>query len=267
MSKINNAIFEIHEVDEMSQKNTVINQIHPLIKLFITLIYIGIVVSYDKYDLFGLLPLFVYPLIVFNLAEIKIIKSLKKLRIVLPIVCLVGILNPFFDQTNMMKIGDVAITGGMISMFTLMIKGIYTLMASFLLIATTGIEKIGYALKLLRIPSIMITQLLLSYRYLTVLMNEANTVFEAYTLRAPGQKGVTYKIWGSLIGQLLFRTIDRAENIYDSMVLRGFNGEYFFEDRKKTTYLDYLYLGIWLFILIALRLINIMEIAYMWLAR
>ena len=266
MSKINNAIFELHEVDEMAQKNTVINQIHPLIKVVITLIYIGIVVSYDKYDLFGLLPLFLYPLIVFHLADIKIIKSLKKLRMVLPIVCLVGIINPFLDHTYMISIGNIAITGGMISMLTLMIKGAYTLMASFLLIATTGIEKICYALRLLKIPTFIITQLLLSYRYLTVLMNEANTVFEAYTLRAPRQNGVVYKMWGSLIGQLLFRTIDRAENIYDSMILRGFNGEYLLTDRKKATSIDYIYLGLWLFILIALRSVNIVEIAFILLA-
>ncbi len=266
MGKINQAIFEIHEVDEMSQKNTVINQIHPLVKLIITLIYIGIVVSYHKYDLFGLIPLFIYPLIVFNLAEIKMIKCLKKLRMVLPIVCMVGILNPFFDHTYMVEIGDIVITGGMISMLTLIIKGIYTLMASFLLIATTGIEKICYALKRLKVPPFITTQLLLSYRYLTVLMNEANTIFEAYTLRAPRQKGVIYKVWGSLLGQLLFRTIDRAENIYDSMVLRGFSGDYFFTDSKTATYLDYLYLSLWLFILVALRLINIIEIIYTWVA-
>ena len=261
MGKINQGIFEIHEIDEMTQKNTVINQIHPLVKILITVIYIGIVVSYDKYNLSGLLPLFIYPVIVFSLAEIKIWKSIKKLRMVLPVLCLVGILNPFFDHTIFFEIGSFIVTGGMISMITLIVKGIYTLLASFLLIATTGIEKICYALKVIKIPSIITTQLLLSYRYLTVLMEEANTVFEAYILRAPRQKGVGYKVWGSLLGQLLFRTLDRAAIIYDSMVLRGFSGDFFLANRKTVVGLDFLYFALWIFILISLRLVNVIEVA------
>ena len=144
-------------------------------------------------------------------------------------------------------------------MITLIIKGTYALMASFLLIATTGIERICYALKLLHIPGIVVTQILLTYRYITVLLQEAGAVYEAYSLRAPGEKGIKYKIWGSLLGQLLFRSIDRAGNLYDSMLLRGFHSEFYYARPLKSSARDYAYLIIWLAILIALRLLNIGE--------
>ncbi|MDY4970728.1 MAG: energy-coupling factor transporter transmembrane component T, partial [Lachnospiraceae bacterium] len=68
-------------------------------------------------------------------------------------------------------------------MFTLILKGIFTVLAAYLLIATTTIEKICYALHLLHVPGILITQFLLTYRYVTVLLKEVNRITQAYSLR------------------------------------------------------------------------------------
>ena len=48
---------------------------------------------------------------------------------------------------------------------------------------------------------------------------------QAYSLRAPGQKGIHISAWGSFLGQLL-RSMDRAQALYESMELRGFSGEF-----------------------------------------
>lgn len=49
MSKINEAVHDIHYMDAMSAKDKWINQIHPLAKLIVTISYILAVVSFDKY--------------------------------------------------------------------------------------------------------------------------------------------------------------------------------------------------------------------------
>ena len=46
---------------------------------------------------------------------------------------------------------------------------------------------------------------------------------DAYHLRAPGQKGIHISAWGSFLGQLLLRSMDRAQELYSSMLLRGFH--------------------------------------------
>lgn len=257
MGKITDAIYEIHELDELAEKKTKINQVHSLVKLIITIFYITCVVSFDKYNLFGLLPMILYPIMLFRLSEIPMKTCFKKMRVVLPMICFIGILNPFFDHVLVFKVGNIIITGGIVSMITLILKGIYTLMASFLLIATTGIEGICYALRMLHIPNMIVTQILLSYRYITLLMSEANAVFEAYSLRAPKEKGVKYKIWGSLVGQLLFRSIDRAGNLYESMLLRGFSGDFYYANTKKFHSIDFIYLCLWVIIIAALRYGNL----------
>ena len=55
----------------------------------------------------------------------------------------------------------------------------------------------------------------------------------AYQLRAPGQKGIHVSAWGSFLGQLLLRSMDRASTLYDSMCLRGFYGEFYYANEKS----------------------------------
>lgn len=259
MSKLSDAIYEINYLDELSQRKLWINGIHPLIKLFVTIIYISMVVSFDKYNIFGLIPMALYPVVLFNLSETSFIMSIKKLRIILPIVCLVGIFNPFFDHTNIFEIGNTVVTGGMISAITLIIKGIFTVFASFLLIVTTNIESICYALRCLHIPDIFVTQVLLTYRYITLLLDQANTIFQAYSLRAPNQKGIKFRVWGSLVGQLLFRSIDRANELYDSMILRGYKGEFYYPRKGIHSYVEIIYLTVWILLFTLARSINLVN--------
>lgn len=146
----------------------------------------------------------IYPIVLFILGDISFTDALKRLRIVLPLVCFVGLFNPFFDRKPALEIGAFVVTAGMVSMATLMLKGIYSVLAAYLLIASTSIEKICSAMRMLHIPAILVTQVLLTYRYISVLLDEAGRITEAYSLRAPKQKGVHFKVWGSLAGQLLF---------------------------------------------------------------
>ena len=253
MSKIRNAIYEIHHMDAIAEKDQWVNMLHPLVKFALTVAYISIVVSFNKYDIIGLAGMAVYPIALFILADLSFKDSLKRLRIVLPLVCFIGIFNPFFDKVPV-EIFGIRMTAGVLSMLTLMMKGIFTVLASYLLIATTTIEKLCYAFRLIHIPKIMVTQVMLTYRYVTVLLEEVNRITQAYSLRAPKQKGVHYKVWGSLTGQLLLRSMDRAGIVYESMVLRGYNGSFDYVGEKIIwKWQDVFYLVFWLGLFILFR--------------
>ena len=139
-------------------------------------------------------------------------------------------------------------------MFTLMLKGIFAVLASYLLIATTTLEQICYALQLLHVPRIMVMQVMLTGRYLTLLLAEVNRTTQAYALRAPNQKGVHYKVWGSLTGQLLLRSIDRANELYESMTLRGYIGNFsYLGAHTRMRWQDLVYFFIWCVLFAVLR--------------
>lgn len=225
--KIDAAIREIQTIDSLAKEDRWMNRLHPLVKLCLTIFYIALTVSFPKYDMAGLLGMILYPLLLFSVGEVSFWDALKRLKIVLPLVCVVGVLNPFFDHTVIGMIGNIPVWGGVVSMLTLMLKAVLTVLASYLLIATTPIEGICRAMRLLHLPKGFVVQILLIYRYLTVLLREAHRVTTAYQLRAPGQKGIAFRAWGSLAGQMLLRSMDRADALYQSMLLRGFRGEFY----------------------------------------
>ncbi len=71
----------------------------------------------------------------------------------------------------------------------------------------------------------MAVQLLLLYRYLFVLTEEAARLVRARALRSFGRRGMGVRVYGSMVGHLLLRTLDRARRIHRAMLARGFDGE------------------------------------------
>ena len=142
----------MRRLEVTAQKKGWLNDIHPTSKLFVTLACIILVISINQYNLPGLLGMCIYPVVLFVIGEISIKEFLYRLRIILPLVCLVGIFNPVFDKRPMFYIGSVCVTYGVISMITLMLKGVLTISAAYLLASTTPIEKICAALRHLHFP-------------------------------------------------------------------------------------------------------------------
>ena len=124
----------------------------------------------------------------------------------------------------------------------------------YLLIAVTPVSDVCYALRRLHVPKIFVTVIMLIYRYVIVLLKEAERMTDAYMLRAPEQNGIEYRVWGTFAGQLLLRSMDRAQTVYDSMMLRGYDGEFYLREKRPAGCTDYLYLLLWSMVLAAIRI-------------
>lgn len=243
-------------LDTLARKETAIHKMHPLVKLLTTLVYLTTVVSFGRYEISGLLPYIFFPVIIFVLAELPAAPILKRVLLVQPLIIGIGILNPVFESSTIMLYG-IAISRGWITFLSILIKSGLTVTVGLLLVATTGMDKLAVALRMLRIPKIFVLQLLLTYRYISVLIEEVLRMIRAYSMRAPGQKGIQRSVWGSFTGQLILRTFDRAERVYQAMRLRGFVGEYNTGYTAKVNLKDFTYLVGWSFFFIIARIYNV----------
>lgn len=261
MGKLQKAVKEIHKSDEGTSKNAERGEISPLSRLLVTFFYILLVVSFPKYNLAGLSGMVLYLLVTGIWEEISVKEAFSRIWPVLLLAGMVGIANPFVEREAALKVGGVAITYGMISMCTLMLKGIFSVTASYFLLMTTGIEGICSSLRELHVPKELVTILLLIYRYLILLLKEAERMMQAYKLRAPGQKGIHFKAWGPFVGGLLLRSMERGQRVYESMLLRGYRGEIagrgFTGSRRKSV----LYVLAWFVILLILRVMPVFQMA------
>jgi len=251
------ALHDLGEMDALASRHSPIHALCPLSKLLITVIYILVTVSFPKYALPALTPMVIYPAVMFAVSGIPVRTCFYKLRFVLPLVTAVGLLNPLLDRTVLLTVGSVPISGGVISMMTLLCKGVFCLAASFLLMATTSIDALCSALRQIRIPGMMVTLLLLTYRYVGVMTEELSVMTDAYHLRAPGQKGINRRAWGSFLGQLLLRSMDRAEELYAAMQLRGYHGHFHYVSVKPFSLMDSGVILLWVSIFFLLRSVNI----------
>lgn len=257
MSNITGAIYKIRYLDELSQRKTILNRIDPTVKLIVSLLFIITVVSFGKYDIGGLLPMFIYPIVCMSLGDLTLGMVGKRALFAMPFVLGIGIFNPLLDRALITIVPGFAIAGGWISFLSLAVKSILTVSTAIILIAVTGIEDIAHSLRKMRVPRIIVVVLLLTYRYISVLMEEAASIWTAYSLRAPGEKGIRKEVWGPLMGQLLMRTYDRGQKVYDAMILRGFHGDFEISKRRKVSTGDWVFLFVWAAVFVVFRLFNV----------
>lgn len=257
MNKAAQSRSELYAMEEMAAGDSPIHRLHPLAKLLATVLYIALTVSFPKYGLSAIAAMALYPAFLFQAAGISLKTCFYKMRFVLPLVLAVGIANPFLDREPLLYLGTVPVSGGVISMVTLMLKGAFSLTASFLLIATTKIDALCASLRKLHVPELLVTLFLLTYRYISVMVEQVGIMSEAYALRAPGQKGIHVSAWGSFLGQLLLRSMDRATELYQSMQQRGFTGSYRYLTIPRFGGADWAYLLVSIAVLALFRCIDI----------
>ena len=99
---------------------------------------------------------------------------------------------------------------------------------------------------------VIVVVIQLIYSYFGLMGNEADRIATAYKLRAPNQNGIHYKAWGTLVGQWLLRSMDRAGVVYESMMLRGFKGDYVVK-RRKVTPREMIYPIVWIAVFLFIR--------------
>ena len=127
-----------------------------------------------------------------------------------------------------------ALTGtqeGLDFFFSVLLKSWASVTAAVVLTATTPPLKLLEALRALRIPAVLVAIVMLMYRYLFVLVEEAQSMMRARAARsaAIGPKSGGSIVWraksaGGMAGSLFIRTLDRSERIYMAMVARGYDG-------------------------------------------
>jgi cobalt/nickel transport system permease protein len=110
--------------------------------------------------------------------------------------------------------------------WNVLVKSCMAITAMILLSATTPFPNLLHALERLRVPRIFVMLASFAYRYLFVLVDEAERMERArdsrcYTGRWLWHAGVV----GQTIGMLFLRSYERAERVYAAMVSRGFTGE------------------------------------------
>jgi cobalt/nickel transport system permease protein len=115
------------------------------------------------------------------------------------------------------------VTGGWLSLASILIRAVLTVAMALILVAILGIYGLCAALDQLGAPRVFTTQLSFLHRYTQVLAGELGRMNLARELRSNTSAAMPLSIYGSLLGHLLLRTLERAQRIHQAMLSRGFD--------------------------------------------
>jgi cobalt/nickel transport system permease protein len=213
---------ELYSLELLSGGKTVIHRLHPGMKLIVVLIFIVMVISFDRHALGRLFPFFLYPSVLISLGELPLPLLFRRTLLALPFCIFAGLSNIFIERDPAFYLWSVPISFGFISFWVLLVRTFLCVSATLILIATCPWTALSAQFRRFHVPAIFVTLLEVCYRYLGLLLAEAASMYTAYTLRGRGGKGIALNHIGSFIGRLFLRSADRAERVYAAMKCRGY---------------------------------------------
>jgi len=247
-------------MDDLGRLDTPLHRLDARVKVLATLAFIAVVVSRDRYAVSALVPLALYPIALIAVGRLPVRALARKALAAAPFAILVGAFNPWFDRRPMAVIGPWTLSAGWISFISILLRFGLTVTAALALVAGTGMHRLCAALTQLGMPRAFVTQLLLLYRYLFVIAEQAGRTHRAARLRAGG-RAPRLRAFGSMIAMLLLRSLDRADRVYRAMRARGFDGRIRSPRPLRLRPCDVGFLGGCLAFFAAARIWNLAEMA------
>lgn len=122
---------------------------------------------------------------------------------------------------------------GLVRAGSIVVKSWVSVQIAILLVMTTSLPDLLWALRNLRVPEPLVAIVSFMYRYLYVLADEASRLLRARASRSAARVGARAgntilwrgKVAGYMVGSLMLRSFERSERIYHAMAARGYAGE------------------------------------------
>lgn len=251
-----NKVQELYALEQLSGGNTFVHKIHPMVKLLATAVFIVVVVSFDRYAFGRLIPYVFFPTLLMAFSETPYSMLIKRFLIALPFGLFAGITNVIYDRASAFAVGCVTVSFGVVSLFTILFRTYLCVMAVLVLVSVTPFTEITNSMRRLRVPSLFVINFEMIYRYIGVLFEEAYSMYIAYSLRSTNKKGIEIKDMGSFVGQLLLRSFDRADRVYNAMKCRGYALKSIVRNDKKLTRGDWVFFAVICLFCITFRFID-----------
>lgn len=244
-------------MDELGRMDSPIHRLDTRAQLLTCLGFVLVVMSYSRYEVAALMPLFLYPVILSVIGRLPFRVLVRKIIIAAPFALFVGMFNPLLDHHVEGVIGVYPLTGGWLSFISILIRFVLTVSAALILIACTGIHRLCEGAERMGAPRVFVVQLMFLYRYFFVIGDEGARMVRGVKMRSMGRHSLGLKTYGRLVGQLMMRAMDRAQRIYRTMVARGFEGEIHVLHQASWGWRETVFVVTWLGFFLSTRFYNI----------
>jgi cobalt/nickel transport system permease protein len=217
-------------VERLAAGDSLVHRIDPRVKWLLVLSYVIGLTLIPPDPLVMYAPAALLVLAGLMLAKLPFGFVLKRTLLVLPFVGLVAVFLPFTRGKEVFvswpAFGIVLYREGLVLALSVLLKGVLAILAVGWLVFTTPFTHLLLALRSFRVPKLIVSVLSFLFRYLDLLADESLRVRRARSARCPEKKIQKLgRSTGGMVGNLMLRTLDRAERIHRAMRARAFDGE------------------------------------------
>jgi cobalt/nickel transport system permease protein len=220
--KLEQGLLDFRGLDLLARGESVVHRCDARAKILVALVFLVCVMSFERHAIAPLLPYFAFAIVIVAWAGLPLGLVARKAALVLPFALAVGLANPWFER-DIVVAGGLSFGAGWLSLASIVLRSLLAGAAAVVLVAVTGFPALCAALARLGVPRPLVVQLMFLHRYLVVVGEEAARMAAARAQRAGGRP-LSMRGYAALAGQLLLKSLDRAERIYRAMRARGFDG-------------------------------------------
>lgn len=215
-------------LDEYSHLESPIHRLDPRAKLvgLAALVVVSVTTPSNLYAAFAAYLGLETALIL--LARLPAKHVLKRMLIVLPFIFMVAAFLPFFSRGGgSYNLGPMRVSGhGLMVLWNVAAKSTVSVLAVIILSSTTPFPDLLRAMERMKAPRLLTSLLSFTYRYIFVLVDEAQRMRRARDSRGWSGKWLWQaRVIGHMIAALFLRSYERGERVYAAMLARGYGGE------------------------------------------
>jgi cobalt/nickel transport system permease protein len=245
-------------IDKYSHLDTFIHRLDPRIKITGLFSFILILVSEPRGNLF---PFIFYGLIIILLvaaSRVPIRFILKRCLVVSPFILLAAAFYPLSSMITGEPSGPDAFALEYRVAISIILKAFSAIILLTILVSTSKFSDLLGGLRRLKMPGMVCIVLALMYRYIFILTDEALKTGIARESRTPGKLRMNkFRVYGNQFAMIFLRSMDRSGTIYNSMLSRGFTGEFPGMPGNKISIREAVLLVLFIMILLTIRLTNL----------
>lgn len=215
-------------LDKYSHLGSPVHRLDPRVKILAALAAIVIITTEPVSGRLVHLAFYsVIVLFVTGLSRIPARYLLKRMLILSPFILMAALFYPL----SFLQIREVPFTSDWKPLaeagLSVFLKASLALLILIVLSSTEKFHRLLRALRRLKIPSIVTTISALLYRYIFLLSDERLKTARARESRTPGVlRTGRLKVYGNQAAVIFYRSWERSQVIYKSMLSRGFAGEF-----------------------------------------
>lgn len=203
-------------IDRYSDGASPIHRLGASLKIFLIIVSL-ICIIITPYRWFALLAIYAFLIgLAWMISRVPPAHLFKRLRLIVPFIAIIA-LGAFFAEGPVPPLGRYLL---------IVCKSILAIAVLTMLTSTTRFPDLLKGFSRLGMPRILVAILAFLYRYIFILIDEAERLnIGRLSRHLSSSRRLAWKGRAWMMGTLFVRSIDKSERVYQAMLARGFTGE------------------------------------------